>query len=302
MRSAVLLTLLVAAIALGRPSAAEPAAPEPMVPAARVPGEYQIGPDDILRITVFGHVDLTQTVVVQADGTFLYPLISRVQAAGRTPKEVETTITEELARSYIRNPQVTVVVQEYRSKMVSVVGEVTRPGSYPLTGNDTVVELLSKAGPLSQNAGSEVLIIRALPAPASPPEATSGTPAPAGTLPAGLPDTGGAPAEVLHISLRDIQQGRLEKNLLLQPNDTVFVPEATRVFVSGEVRNPGAYPFSGGTTVRQAISLAGGLTSRGSGSRVRVVRTIDGKAKEHKVGLDDLVEPGDTIVVKERIF
>jgi polysaccharide export outer membrane protein len=219
-----------------------------------------------------------------------------VTAAGLTPKGLEKSITEQLAKSYVRQPQVTVVVQEYRSKMVSVVGEVTKPGNYPLTGHDTLVELLSKAGPLNQNAATEVLVIR----PLSPSE---GPILPTDTeLTADGPAIEKDQATVIRVSLRDIQLGRLEKSLVLQPNDTLFVPQAARVFVSGEVRNPGAYPFNSGTTVRQAISLAGGLTTRGSSSRVRVVREEEGRTKERKIDLDDPVEPGDTIVVKERIF
>jgi len=100
----------------------------------------------------------------------------------------------------------------------------------------------------------------------------------------------------------DLQAGDLTKNVLLRPNDTVFVPLAPKVFVSGEVRNPGAYPFAPGTTVRQAISLAGGLTEDGSSGRIRVVRTREGKSRELKIKIDDPIQPGDTIVVKAKLF
>ena len=87
----------------------------------------------------------SQTIVVQPDGTFIYPLIGRVKAGDLTPKELERKITTLLAQGFVRNPQVTVSVQEYRSKVVFVVGEVSRPGTYPLAGETTVVELLSRA-------------------------------------------------------------------------------------------------------------------------------------------------------------
>jgi polysaccharide export outer membrane protein len=117
-----------------------------------------------------------------------------------------------------------------------------------------------------------------------------------------LPDAAANQAEVIRVNLKDIQAGDLSKNVALHPNDTVFVPLAPKVFVSGEVRNPGAYPFSPGTTVRQAISLAGGLTEDGSSGRIRVVREVEGKTREVKIKLDDPIEPGDTIVVKSKLF
>lgn len=274
-------------------SPSPPALPEPVqaAAAAATPQEYSIGPDDILRVTVFGHEDLTQTLIVQPDGTFNYPLVGRVKASDMTPKELERKLGVLLSQGYIRNPQITINVQEYRSKTVFVVGEVMKPGTYPLAGSTTIVEILAKAGPTTANAGTEVVIVRPLAevqGPVLPSEVEGG-------------DAAKKKAEVLRVNIRDIQAGALDRNLVLRPNDTVFIPQAPKVFVSGQVRNPGGYPFAPGTTVRQVISLAGGLTDQAS-SRIRVVRTVDGKSKELKIRLDDPVEPGDTIVVKEKLF
>ena len=104
------------------------------------------------------------------------------------------------------------------------------------------------------------------------------------------------------MNLRDIEAGDLEHNVALQPNDTVFVPEAPQVFVSGEVRNPGAYAYQPGLSVRQLVSMAGGLTPEGSMGRLRAVRKKDGKSKEEKIGVDDPIQPGDTLVVKRKLF
>ena len=253
--------------------------------------DYQIGPEDILKVTVYGHDDLTQTVVVQSDGTFVFPLIGRVKGGDLSPKELERKITVLLSQGFIRNPQVTVIVQEYRSKTIFVVGEIMRPGTYPLSGSRTLVEALAKAGPTTANAGAEVVIVRPhgeVQGPVLPNQVGEGP--------------ASASAEVIRVSMPDIQAGDLTKNVLLRPNDTVFVPLAPKVFVSGEVRNPGAYPFTPGTTVRQAISLAGGLTEDGSSGRIRVVRTVEGKSRELKIKLEDAIQPGDTIVVKSKLF
>ncbi len=251
------------------------------------------GAEDIVRVTVLGHEDLTQTIVVQPDGTFIYPLIGRVKAGDLTPKELERKITTLLAQGYVRNPQVTVSVQEYRSKTVFVVGEVSRPGSYSLSGRMTVLELLSKAGPTSA-AGVEVVIVR-------PKIAVSGPLIPV--------DLTGAPtgdntdqADLIRVNIRDIQMGQLDKNVLVRPNDTVFVTQAARIFVTGEVKTPGAITYWPGATVRKAINTAGGFSADAATGRLRVVREVDGKTKEMKIGLDDPVQPGDTIIVKAKLF
>ena len=279
------------------PAVAQPADPRPAGTAGQ---DYRIGAGDILRVTVYGHDDLTQTVVVQPNGTFVYPLIGAVAAAQSTPAEVEGKITKLLAKGLIRDPKVTVVVQEYRSQVVFVVGEVTRPGSYPLAGGTSVVEILARAGPLSPNAGSEVVIVRPrtpVDRPVLPPEAAA-----PGAKVATKGTAGAPPAEVLRVDMRAIRAGQLDQNLMLRPNDTVFVPEATRFFVSGEVRNPGSFPFNKGLTVRQAVSLAGGFSEDASTKSPRIVRDVLGKPKEMKVKLDDPIQPGDTVVIKARLF
>jgi polysaccharide biosynthesis/export protein len=245
---------------------------------------------------VYGHDDLTQVVLVQPDGTFTFPLVGRVKGSDMTPAELERKIVTLLARGFIRNPQVTVVVQEYRSQTVYVVGEVARPGPYPLTGRTTLVEVVSKAGP-TPSAGAEVIVVRPpkgvkVEGPVLPSEVAEGQEQ--------APDK--PKVEVFRVAMGAIQAGELDKNLALLPNDTVFVPQAPKVFVSGEVRNPGAYGWFPGMTTRQLISLAGGLTPDGSDGRLKVVRQVDGKSEEDKIKLDDPVKPGDTLVVRRRLF
>src|SRR6185436_2856316 len=251
-RVAMALALLLAA-ALQAPGPAVAASPPAAEEAARVEEggrDYRIGPEDVLKIAVYGHPDLTQTVAVQADGSVVFPL---------------------LGRDHIREPQVAVTVQLYRSKIVFVVGEVTRPGLYPLVGTRRLVEVLAKAGPMTARAGSEVVIVRSRSAEARP------------VLPSEVGPPEAAAAEVIRVDLRAIEAGDLDKNVALLPRDTVLVPAAPRVFVSGRVSEPGGYPFTPGTTVRQAVGLAGG--SARSASRVRVLREVEGRAREVAVGL-----------------
>jgi polysaccharide export outer membrane protein len=109
-------------------------------------------------------------------------------------------------------------------------------------------------------------------------------------------------AEVIRVAVGDLQAGDLDKNLFLQPNDTVYVPQAPKVFVTGEVKSPGAYGWFPGMTTRQLISVAGGLTPDGSDGRLKVVRQVRGKSEEDKIKLDEPVKPGDTVVVRRRLF
>jgi polysaccharide export outer membrane protein len=291
------------------PTQAPPAAPD-VRPAGSAGQDYRIGPGDILQVTVYGHDDLSHTVVVQPDGTFVFPLVGSVAAGEATPAEVEAKIVGRLAKGLIRDPQVSVTVQEYRSKVVYVVGEVMRPGTYPLGGETRVVEILARAGPLSSAAGSEVVIVRpkgpvdrpVLPAEVGAAPAAAGS---AGTSgPAAAPALGTVPgADVLRVDMREIQSGRLDKNVALKPNDTVFVPQAAKIFVTGEVRNPGAFPYTSGMTARQAVSLAGGYTEDAAKGSVRVVSLdANGKPKTYKIKLDDSLRPGDTLEVKAKLF
>lgn len=280
--------LVLALLMLG---AQEPSASASPVTAAV---EYEVGAEDILKVTVFGHEDLSLNVIVQPDGMFLFPLIGRVKANGLTTRELEQKLALLLSQGFIRNPQVSVSVHEYRSKTIHVVGEVSRPGSYPLSESRTLVEVLSRAGPLLPGAGAEIVVIH----PATPSQGP--------LLPQDVEGRAGDPqrpaAQVTRVDLRRLQAGEMVQNVALRPGDTVFVPQAPRVFVTGEVRNPGAYAFMPGMTVRQAVSLAGGFTEHASTGRLKVVRQAGGKPREIKLKIDDVVEPGDTVVVKESWF
>jgi len=272
-----------------------PPAPKPApTPAPKVAGEddYQIGPQDILKITVFGHDDLTQSVIVQNDGTFFFSLVGRVKGSDMSAKELERKLTTLLAQGYLRNPQVTVMVQEYRSKNIFVMGEVSRPGPLPYTGNMTVMQMLAQVGPTA-GAGSEVMILRPLNSSQSGPltidAATGGDPA-------------NKQAETIRVNIRDIQMGQLDKNILLKANDTVFVMQAAKVYLLGEVRNPGPQVYESGMTVRQAITNAGGFTPDASKGKIIIGRQVDGQFKEIKAKPEDTVQPGDTITVKAKLL
>lgn len=276
------------------PSAATPA--ETPTPHSTAPVddefEYLIGPNDILKVAVFGYDDLTQVLLIQPDGTFMYPLIGRVKASDMTIKELERKLIVLLGKSYIRNPQVTVTVQEARSRSLYVLGDVARAGRYSLVEAKTVLDLAARAG-ISNHA--DIMIVR----PKGNVQGPVVVPAEAGQ--AG-PTADPKLADTIRVSMRDIQAGDLSQNLSLRPNDTIFVVPGRRVYVMGEVRNPGAFAPPVGGTVQQMILQAGGFTDRASKGSVRISREVEGKKKEFKAKSEDLVLPGDIITVKAKLF
>lgn len=255
--------------------------------ALETPADYVVGPQDVLTITSYDQADLSGKFTVETDGTFTFPLIGRFKAGGLTLRAVEEGLKSRLRdEGFFRNPQITVSIGEYRSQKVFIVGEVRSPGSYALSGHMSLVEVLARAGSTLPTAGGEAVIVR------RPAGATTGP-----TLPSEKDAT------TTRVDLRALQNGAAMETVSLRDGDTVFVPRAESIYVFGEVKNPGAYALQQkNTTVLQALSLAGGVGERGSTSRIRIVRLVNGEKQEIKVKLNDAVQPGDTIIVHERFF
>jgi polysaccharide export outer membrane protein len=253
-------------------------------PAAPVP-EYRIGAKDVLRITVWGHEDLSRQVVVSPDGTFQFPLVGDIRAAGLAPADIETRLRDLLAKDYLVNPQVSVSVQEFRSQRVFVLGEVEKPGTYVLTGQTTLLDVLSQAGGPGKNAGRQVVIVRA-------PKSEG-------------PVVPGAEGSVtLRANLQRLLDGVAGENISLQNGDSIFVPKLTSFFVLGEVLRQGSYAMEKETTALEAVTLAGGFTDRAAPAGAKILRKRpDGVQESVDVDLTDskarevyLVE-GDTLLV-----
>ena len=152
----------------------------------------------------------------------------------------------------------------------------------------TLIEALARAGSVTERAGPEALIVHS--------EASGAA------IPAPIASVNTARGDAIRIDLQKLQSGALVQNLTLRPGDTIFVPRAQTVFVSGNVRMPGEYVIRAGMTVRQALALAGGVTDRGSTRRVQIIRVVNGKETTISGDLQNAVKPGDTIVVNERFF
>jgi polysaccharide biosynthesis/export protein len=253
---------------------------------AQSAADYVIGAQDVLTVQVFDEDKLSGKYTVEADGTFSFPFLGRVKAGGLTLRAFENDLKKRLSGDYLKNPQVTVGVEQYRSQRVFVMGEVRSAGPVALTGGMTLIEALARAGSTTPTASGEVSIVRATQGGAKGPL---------------LPDQDSG-VEVFRATIRTLEGGSLKQNIELRDGDTIFVPRAETAYVFGQVKNPGAYALQKDTTVLQALSLAGGVTENGAMNRVKVVRILKGEKQEVKVKLTDIVKPGDTIIVPERYF
>src|SRR6185295_15569389 len=255
-----------------------PGAPQTPPQTATLPPErYVVGPADTLSITVVGEPDLTNKYRVDTDGTITQPYVGRQAAAGMTVIDLQAKITSLLKDGYLQNPQVLIDVDIYKARSVLVVGEVRSPGKVQLTGlTMSLLEALALAGSPTSAAANEVIVVH--------------TPKP------------GEAAKEITVNRRDLELGRAGLDVTLQDGDLINVPTAKRFWVSGQVRNPGNYVLDPGTTVAQALILAGGLTERGSDRRLTFIRTLNGKIVEVAAKMEDKVQANDEIKVGSRLF
>ena len=227
---------------------------------------YQLGPNDELKISVFGQPDLSTTTRIKEDGTVLLALVGPVSARGKTTSQLAQDIANGYASGgYLTKPSVSVEVSNYVSRFVTVLGNVPQAGNYPLDRDYTVASMLAKAGGSTKDGANAVIL---------------------------TPADGGGP---VRISLADMGAGAMRP---LKAGDTLFVPPAETIYVYGQVQQPGAFSYVPGQSFRQALALAGGPTLAGSTKRIKVRR----EGKEIQAKLDDPVKPEDVLIIREKLF
>lgn len=240
---------------------------QPMAAQAATAG-YVLGPDDAIQVQVFGQQDAGISTRIKSDGTIVMPLIGAIKAEGQTNITLAKLISEKLnAANLYKSPIVNVEIVSYVSRRVNVAGRVNQPGIYPLDHEYHALEMLLKAGWVRDNGANYVYLRRA----------------------------GG---QEVRLENEQLTRGGGDKDPLLQPGDTLFVPDADNFFIYGAINRPGALPILPGMTIRQALALAGGVSATGSDKKVALFR--DGK--EVDAGSDQRVEKNDVILVKERLF
>lgn len=250
--------------------------------AEEVQKAYRIGPDDILAISVWDNKDLDRAVFVRPDGKISLPLLGEVQAGGLTVAELAAQLGEIYSKT-IKGAQVTVGVQEIRSRPIFFVGGVGKTGPMQLTQDLTLLQAISLAGGLVAGADLEsAFVLR-----------------------------GAKPIPVDFVKL--IQKGDIRYNIKLQPGDTIVVPVAEVVYMQGEVRNPGLIKFTKDLTMLKAIAQAGGFTPLAASKRVSLLRgegvkkqkilvDVNEIMKEPEAAPDMPLKPNDIIIVPQRLF
>jgi polysaccharide biosynthesis/export protein len=284
--------------------------------------ESRIGPDDLLNISIFEAPEMNCTVRVSASGQISLQLLGAVHAAGLTPRELESVLQGQLRRTYMKDPHVGVFVQELQSHSVSVVGAVKMPGVFQIRGRKTVIELLSMAEGLADDAGDTVLIMHGA-GYAESGSSESPHPKLAGIAPVppirevfanynrSQPMTPEEKGEIEEINLKKLlESADSALNVPVLPGDIVKVSRAGIVYVVGEVQKPGGFVLQNNEniSVLQALALAQGPTHTSAISQARIIRTdpATGKRTEIPMNLgkilsgkkpDTLLQPKDIVFV-----
>ena len=305
--------------------------------AAKAPHDYLIGNGDLLSVEVFDVKELTRETRVSPTGTVSLPLIPvRLHVAGLTEIQAEQKIAEVLeANGLVSHPQVSVSVKEKKSKPIMVMGAVQHPSVYQAERPMTLIEVLSLAGGIANDAGNVVIVTRGVlaPAPGSPTEA-SGAPAAEGAAsspaaepkaaaanqrrgdalilaseeigrnsPAAKPEEPLAPPQpVITINLNDLlESGDPKNNLVLEGGDMVTVPHAGIVYVIGAVGHPGGFVLANDRSqmsTLKILSLAGGLRGTAKADSAVILRKdATGQQREVVVHLKKILARKDEDVL-----
>jgi polysaccharide export outer membrane protein len=241
-----------------------------LLSALALPGLAQnpdkLGPGDAVHVTVFQQPDLATDARINDKGAIAMPLVGQVKISGQTTTDAAATIADALKQGqFLKAPQVAVALTTVRSRQVSMLGLIVRPGRYPLEeAHIKLPDLVAAAGGIAAGGSEEVTVIR---------------------------------------EGKSEKVSALSKDFELKGGDTVYVDRAPVFYIYGEVIHSGAYPVKAGMTVMQAISIGGGITPRGSENRIKLRRVApDGKTREYSASLVDTIKADDVIFVKESLF
>ena len=260
-----------------RPTFAAQAQPPAQRQAETPLNDYILGEEDEIEISVYGNEDLDKTQAVRPGGYITFPLVGSIRASGRTPEQLREQITSQLA-AYIRNPQVTVIVRTYNSRKISVLGEVKAPGLHRISSNISILEALSRAGGMTEDADlRSALVLRG--------------------------------QQIVPVDFtRLLKYADAGQNVPLQPGDVILVPSVheKKVFVLGQVRTPQVVPLTPDLSVIEAISRAGGLTEDADLAGAVVVRSgtalpvsFEKLMRGRELSQNVLLQPDDTILIPD---
>jgi polysaccharide export outer membrane protein len=291
----VLLSLMLAAGAVQAPAQTSATAPTSAVPAQQavaaadtpkrqVADTYPIGPNDVLSISCRQDSTITGKYRVEEGGSINLPYVGRVVAGGRTIAQLQLDLMKAYG-DYIRNPEIFVDVDAYKSQSVMVGGAVREPKRVQMQGQLTLLDALMAAGSPTADAGDDIQIAH-----------HSDTVDSANATATISPDD----PNIVRIKRSTLNLGR--NNIVLLDGDIVYVTPARHFTMTGQVKNSGTYVWQEGMTLEQAVALAGGLNERGSTRSISAHRFINGKMTDVDLKLQDKVLPDDVIKIGNRLF
>jgi polysaccharide export outer membrane protein len=263
-----------AAATAGTQAPAAPAA----VPAVPNNQDYRLGAGDAIGVQVYQSPDLSVDARVSESGVISYPLVGSVQLGGLTIADAEKKIADALrSGGFVKVPQVNIVLRQVRGNQVAVLGQVSRPGRFPLeTFNTRVSDMLAAAGGTTAT-GDDVLIVTG--------------------------QREGKPFRKVIDIPGLFLNAKSDEDIVLAGGDTLYVNKAPMFYIYGEAQRPGPYRIERGMTVMQALAQGGGPTVRGSQNRLKLHRRdASGKVVETTPSLTDPVRPEDVIYVRESLF
>lgn len=239
--------------------------------------DIQLGAGDVIKISVYDHPDLALETRINEDGSISFPLIGDVSVGGFSTSVNEKKIANLLETGgFIHNAQVNIIVTSMQSQVVSVLGQVNRPGRYAIDGKRSLTDILALAGGGNADAGDTVTVIRQR--------------------------DGKTQKEVIDL-IEMVRTGDMQLNQELLGGDVIYVERAPRFYIYGEIQRPGAYRLERNMTVLQALSVGGGLSQRGTARGVRLKRLDEkGVLQETTVQHGDKVGPDDVLYVQESLF
>ncbi|WP_034411862.1 polysaccharide export protein EpsE [Derxia gummosa] len=240
---------------------------------------YLLGAGDLLRIVVFQNADLSIETRVSGSDTVNFPLIGEFSVRDLTPRQVEQLIAKKLQDGqFVKAPQVLVNVTDYRSHLVSVLGNVNRPGRFPLDLDYGLTDMIAMAGGVAATGADVVVLSRS---------------------------EGGVTKNIGYdLEARYAAGATPAPDVKLQAGDVLYVRRAPVFYIYGEVNRPGAYRLERNMTVQQAVSAGGGISLRGTERGVRVARRdAEGRTTDvPQVGPTTVIQPDDVIYVRESVF
>lgn len=240
--------------------------------------EYRLGAGDVIRVTVYQNPDLTLETRVSESGVVSYPLIGQVRLGNLSISAAEKAIADSLRTgNFVKQPQVTIAVLQVRGNQANVLGQVNRPGRYPLEVAEVrLTDLLAMAGGIGPTGSDKVVVTGS---------------------------RNGQPFRT-EVDLPEIFSAQSRSNdILIQNGDAVWIDRQPMVYIYGEVQRPGPMRLERGMTLMQSLATGGGLTLRGTEKGIRVHRkTSDGKIEVVTPQMDEQMRDGDVVYVRESLF